>query len=232
MAIISCKECGKDVSDKAELCPHCGISLKVNLKKNIIDETYLTNETDTIKEKESPKQTEEQQTKRIDEKFCESCGAIIKINSNICVKCGVQQNTGGIKGFFSNMINAVKSKISSAKKAIDEEMKIETGISMPHKIVAVIVALSAGWTGITGLGSIIAGRKKAGFAMLGIPLVLGVLTFCCLMATFFSALASIFIIGIPFFFFFGTLSIPLVPLALSTYIGFYIADVVICIKAK
>lgn len=24
MAIIRCKECGKDVSDKAKSCPHCG----------------------------------------------------------------------------------------------------------------------------------------------------------------------------------------------------------------
>jgi DNA-directed RNA polymerase subunit RPC12/RpoP len=24
MAIIACKECGKEVSDKAAVCPHCG----------------------------------------------------------------------------------------------------------------------------------------------------------------------------------------------------------------
>jgi len=24
MAIIKCKECGKDVSDRATVCPHCG----------------------------------------------------------------------------------------------------------------------------------------------------------------------------------------------------------------
>ena len=28
MAIIPCPECGKEVSDKAEICPHCGIKAK------------------------------------------------------------------------------------------------------------------------------------------------------------------------------------------------------------
>ena len=28
MAIIKCPECGKDVSDKAEACIHCGYPLK------------------------------------------------------------------------------------------------------------------------------------------------------------------------------------------------------------
>lgn len=27
MALSKCKECGKDVSDKAALCPHCGVPL-------------------------------------------------------------------------------------------------------------------------------------------------------------------------------------------------------------
>lgn len=25
MAIVNCKECNKEVSDKAQLCPHCGV---------------------------------------------------------------------------------------------------------------------------------------------------------------------------------------------------------------
>ena len=28
MALINCKECGKEISDKAFTCPHCGIKLK------------------------------------------------------------------------------------------------------------------------------------------------------------------------------------------------------------
>ena len=28
MALISCPECGKEISDRAECCPHCGFPLK------------------------------------------------------------------------------------------------------------------------------------------------------------------------------------------------------------
>lgn len=30
MAIITCPECGKDVSDKADKCPHCGFNIRVD----------------------------------------------------------------------------------------------------------------------------------------------------------------------------------------------------------
>ncbi|HRH16788.1 MAG TPA: zinc ribbon domain-containing protein [Aquabacterium sp.] len=30
MAIIQCRECGKDVSSEAVVCPHCGVQLKLN----------------------------------------------------------------------------------------------------------------------------------------------------------------------------------------------------------
>ena len=68
--------------------------------------------------------------------------------------------------------------------------------------------------------------------MLGLPLLLGVFTVLCLMATMISAIASIFVVGIPFFVVFGTLSMILLPLFATTYIGFYVADVMICVKAK
>lgn len=28
MAIVNCKECGKEISDMAQTCPHCGVVLK------------------------------------------------------------------------------------------------------------------------------------------------------------------------------------------------------------
>lgn len=28
MALIKCTECGKDVSDEAKTCPHCGVAIK------------------------------------------------------------------------------------------------------------------------------------------------------------------------------------------------------------
>jgi ribosomal protein L40E len=34
---------------------------------------------------------EQNQVKSLDEKFCATCGAIIKLNAEICPKCGVRQ---------------------------------------------------------------------------------------------------------------------------------------------
>jgi RNA polymerase subunit RPABC4/transcription elongation factor Spt4 len=166
------------------------------------------------------------------EKFCESCGKAINQEASICPHCGVKQKSAGIGGFFRKQVAMVKEKIAIAKRAIDEEMQMKTGISMPHKVIAILVAIGAGWSGFTGLGAIVAGRHKAGFAMLGLPLILGLITAGCLTATFVSAIASIFVIGIPFFIIFGTLSLGLLPLFFTTYIGFYIADIMLCIKAE
>lgn len=37
MALISCKECGKEISDSAATCPHCGVALKE--QKVVIEES-------------------------------------------------------------------------------------------------------------------------------------------------------------------------------------------------
>lgn len=36
MALIKCKECGKEMSDKAEVCPHCGYSEKKAQEKALL----------------------------------------------------------------------------------------------------------------------------------------------------------------------------------------------------
>jgi Zn finger protein HypA/HybF involved in hydrogenase expression len=37
MALINCPECNREISDKAESCPHCGFLLKQEIKDNIYD---------------------------------------------------------------------------------------------------------------------------------------------------------------------------------------------------
>lgn len=41
MALIKCPECGKEISDTVERCPHCGYSLKKRKDKNIIVKTAM-----------------------------------------------------------------------------------------------------------------------------------------------------------------------------------------------
>lgn len=164
-------------------------------------------------------------TKTTDEKFCVDCGAIINNKAEICPKCGVRQKSAGFLKKF-------KDRISNAKKALIEEEKCVTGISPLRKVIAIIVAISAGWTGITGLGSMIAGRPKSGAAMLGLPFMLIILTIGCIFGLAISAIASIFVVGIPFFLFFLAVLGPLIPITATTYVFFLVADITVCIRAK
>ena len=41
MALIKCKECNKEISDTAKMCPHCGYAMKT--RKNIINATLNNN---------------------------------------------------------------------------------------------------------------------------------------------------------------------------------------------
>ena len=41
MAIIKCIECGNDVSDKAESCPHCGYPVNKTIEESNLDKTVI-----------------------------------------------------------------------------------------------------------------------------------------------------------------------------------------------
>ncbi len=58
MALISCSNCGKEVSDKAKVCPNCGYQLI---------EEFIAEEVPVI---------------------CEDCGTEIPTDADVCPKCG------------------------------------------------------------------------------------------------------------------------------------------------
>ena len=37
MSLIKCSECGKEISGKATVCPHCGVPLTINRKGTSIN---------------------------------------------------------------------------------------------------------------------------------------------------------------------------------------------------
>lgn len=70
MALINCPKCGKEISDKAELCPGCGAKIK-----NDVLEAETTREENMISE-EKPK------------RLCEECGTELEENETVCPECG------------------------------------------------------------------------------------------------------------------------------------------------
>jgi len=72
MALIPCKECGKEISDKAVTCPNCGIPIPKEIGKN--KENDLT-PYKGLKFKSYPT-------------YCRKCRTPIKWEQNFCQTCG------------------------------------------------------------------------------------------------------------------------------------------------
>lgn len=68
MALIECPECGKNISDKAEICIGCGFPIKEHLNQVELE------------------RVEEEKVKR--EFFCDACNQQNEIGSDYCVYCG------------------------------------------------------------------------------------------------------------------------------------------------
>lgn len=68
MALINCEECGKDISDKAITCPHCGAPLDhLKLEQRVLEQqqderepvTILSNEEQIAEQEKKEKETSE-----------------------------------------------------------------------------------------------------------------------------------------------------------------------------
>ena len=73
MALIKCPECGKEISDKAEICPQCGINFVEYRKKEI--------------EKEEIR-AEKEQKERENKVECPECKKLVEKDVELCPFCG------------------------------------------------------------------------------------------------------------------------------------------------
>lgn len=79
MALVVCPECGKEISDKANMCIHCGCPMDYiletqNDKKGVIDRNK--------ENLPAPKSV------------CINCGSFLESNETICHNCGYNTVTG------------------------------------------------------------------------------------------------------------------------------------------
>lgn len=70
MALIKCKECGKEMSDKAKVCPHCGcpFAMAKEVNKEEIEE-YNLNKTDILWYEKLGKEIPLQEIKSFQKKY-------------------------------------------------------------------------------------------------------------------------------------------------------------------
>lgn len=77
MGLINCPECGKEVSDKANICIHCGFPLQ----------EYLLE----MKKKEGEKEKEAEKREAEENKYiCSYCGFKNPVGEDYCLKCDMR----------------------------------------------------------------------------------------------------------------------------------------------
>lgn len=99
MGLIKCPECGKEISDKAEICVNCGFPIKNYLKEKGERSDYLQPENKEIETVQKDSFMENNQNTVI----CESCGAENKADADYCCKCGSPIKDGGFLNNFTRV---------------------------------------------------------------------------------------------------------------------------------
>lgn len=99
MGLIKCPECGKEISDKAEICVNCGFPIKNYLKEKVERSDYLQMENKEVETVEKDSFMENNQ----DTVICESCGAENKADADYCCKCGSPIKDGGFRNNFTRV---------------------------------------------------------------------------------------------------------------------------------
>lgn len=99
MGLIKCPECGKEISDKAEICVNCGFPIKNYLKEKGERADYLQPENKEIETVQKDSFMENNQNTVI----CESCGAENKADADYCCKCGSPIKDGGFRNNFTRV---------------------------------------------------------------------------------------------------------------------------------
>lgn len=112
MALIKCPECGKEISDKSEICIGCGFPIKEYLRK--IEDIE-------IEEEKKKEQTEKEQEKIKEKYWCRSCYKQNEIGKDYCVYCGNR-----LTPYFDNQDN-LKEKSETEEEFLDRIYKSENG---------------------------------------------------------------------------------------------------------
>jgi len=180
-----CQQCGKEVKDGVKFCENCGWAVPIAPAPNV-QPVVLPSATPTAM---PPNQnTGFVQTIAAEEKFCSSCGSVIKKIAEICPKCGVNQS-------MRSGTSAVTVYCSSCGKTINREAATcpfcgvsqgsaasGTGDKKGPAIAALVLGINSLWTflfpflgfpvSVVGVIMGIVGYKssKRGMALAGIIL--------------------------------------------------------------
>lgn len=112
MALIKCPECGKEISDKSEICIGCGFPIKEHLRE--IEEAET--------EEKRKREQKEKEQRELEEKYrCRSCNEQNEIGEDYCVYCGCR------------LTPYTRGKISNKEDEKYNDLNDKRNISIRHK---------------------------------------------------------------------------------------------------
>jgi predicted amidophosphoribosyltransferase len=133
--LITCSECGAQVTDDADFCPHCGeyfegeevfcpgCSARINEKDTscpkcgrIFEENKDEKNREQVDGKTSKKQKDSKSTLKIEKLLCSECGAVVDSSDTKCPGCGFE---------FKESLKHKKGKVARKITGAEEKAKLQ-----------------------------------------------------------------------------------------------------------
>lgn len=111
MGLIKCPECGKEISDKAEICVNCGFPIKNFLVKDENSDKEQVVRSEIGNSSNNPKEESEQNVV-----FCRVCGEKNNADDNYCKSCASRLYKSNFETAFDDIGN--KDKKDSAMSIV------------------------------------------------------------------------------------------------------------------
>lgn len=116
MALITCPECGKQVSDSAEACPHCGYPIKKKLSEAVPD-----NSNQTESDPKTPKQKNTKKIIIIAAALIAVVAVVIIVVSMNTLNETEKQNVSKVEASITGAANnPIQAKVDQARGAYDK----------------------------------------------------------------------------------------------------------------
>lgn len=130
MALINCPECGKQVSDRAASCIHCGFPLD----EYVLEQAKKLETQDAVVEV-----IEENKNISMRDDVCPRCGNDINKTWMICMKCGWRKRDEDILGEGTKQSQPIVYKPVDKPAVVEKEVVVqeEAQIQVPQKEVPV-----------------------------------------------------------------------------------------------
>ena len=150
MALIKCMECGKEISDRAEECVHCGCPIEVSIENiNQSDLEENSNDSESLDSEQNIKPSDlletplSEEQKRLYDLYvtamstCANCGAQYKSGSKFCAKCGAPNGESKSPNNTSENTNVDVAKDNNPQPVVQHQ-KNNGGLM---KLISVIITI-------------------------------------------------------------------------------------------